>query len=59
MPGGERHWWRFEVEGEFLLFTSGKQASAKYRDLATLPAAAPKSEYRAVAMRHGQKARPT
>ena len=58
MPGGERHWWRFEVEGEFLSFTSGKLAAAMYQDLATLPAAAAKTEYRAVAFRHGQAARP-
>ena len=58
VPGGERHWWRFEVEGEFLSFTSGKQAAAMYRELATLPAAAPKTDYRAVAIRHGQEARP-
>jgi len=58
VPGGERHWWRFEVEGEFLSFTSGKQAAAMYRDLATLPADAPKTDYRAVAIHHGQEARP-
>jgi len=29
-----------------------------YRDLATLPADAPKTVYRAVAIRHGQAARP-
>lgn len=59
VPGGERHWYRFEVEGEFLSFTSGKQAAAMYRDLATLRADAPKSEYQAVAIRYGQQARPT
>jgi len=58
VPGGERHWWRFEVEGEFLSFTSGKQAAAMYRDLATVPTDAPKTDYRAVAWRHGQEARP-
>lgn len=58
VPGGERHWWRFEVEGEFLSFTSGKEAAAMYRDLATVPADAPKTDYRAVALRHGQAARP-
>jgi quercetin dioxygenase-like cupin family protein len=58
VPGGERHWWRFEVEGEFLSFTSGKQAAAMYRDLATVPTDAPKTDYRAVAIRHGQEARP-
>jgi quercetin dioxygenase-like cupin family protein len=58
VAGGERHWWRFEVEGEFLSFTSGKQAAAMYRDLATVPTDAPKSDYRAVALRHGQEARP-
>jgi quercetin dioxygenase-like cupin family protein len=58
VPGGERHWWRFEVEGEFLSFTSGKQAAAMYRDLATVPTDAPKTDYRAVALRHGQEARP-
>jgi len=58
VPGGERHWWRFEVEGEFLAFTSGKEAAAMYRDLATVPADAPKTDYRAVALRHGQEARP-
>jgi len=57
VPGGERHWWRFEVEGEFLSFTSGKQAAAMYRDLATVPTDAPKTDYRAVALRHGQEAR--
>jgi quercetin dioxygenase-like cupin family protein len=58
VPGGERHWWRFEVEGEFLSFTSGNQAAAMYRDLATVPTDAPKTDYRAVALRHGQEARP-
>jgi quercetin dioxygenase-like cupin family protein len=58
VPGGERHWWRFEVEGEFLSFTSGKQAAAMYRDLATVPTDAPKTDYRALALRHGQEARP-
>ena len=58
VPGGEWHWWRFEVEGEFLSFTSGKQAAAMYRDLATVPTDAPKTDYRAVAWRHGQEARP-
>jgi quercetin dioxygenase-like cupin family protein len=58
VPGGERHWWRFEVEGEFLSFTSGKQAAAMYQDLATVPTDAPKTDYRAVALRHGQEARP-
>jgi quercetin dioxygenase-like cupin family protein len=58
VPGGVRHWWRFEVEGEFLSFTSGKEAAAMYRDLATVPADAPKTDYRAVALRHGQEARP-
>jgi len=58
VPGGEWHWWRFEVEGEFLSFTSGKEAAAMYRDLATLPPDAPKTDYRAMAIHHGQEARP-
>lgn len=59
VPGGERHWYRFsDEEGEFLSLTSGKAAAAMYRDLAALAADSPKTEYRAVAIRHGQEARP-
>lgn len=59
VPGGERHWYRFgDQKGEFLSFTSGKAAAPMYRELAGLPAEAPKSEYRSVAIRHGQAARP-
>jgi quercetin dioxygenase-like cupin family protein len=59
VPGGERHWYRFgDQEGEFLSFTSGKAAAAMYRELAGLPAEAPKREYQAVAIRHGQQACP-
>lgn len=59
VPGGERHWYRFgDQEGEFLSFTSGKAAAAMYRDLAGLAPDAPKDDYRAMAIRHGQEARP-
>ena len=59
VPGGERHWYRFgDEEGEFLSLTSGKAAAAMYQDLATVAADAPSSDYRAVAIRHGQEARP-
>ena len=59
VPGGERHWYRFaDQEGEFLSLTSGKEAAAMYRELAGLPSDAPKTDYRAVAIRHGQAARP-
>ncbi len=59
VPGGERHWYRFgDQKGEFLSFTSGKAASPMYRELAGLPAEAPKLDYRAVAIRHGQTALP-
>jgi quercetin dioxygenase-like cupin family protein len=59
VPGGERHWYRFgDQKDEFLSFTSGKAASPMYRELAGLPAEAPKLDYRAVAIRHGQTALP-
>lgn len=59
VPGGERHWYRFgDEEGEFLSLTSGKAAAAMYQDLATIASDAPRSDYRAVAIRHGQEARP-
>lgn len=59
VPGGERHWYRFaDQEGEFLSLTSGKAAAAMYQELAGLSNAAPKSDYPAVAIRHGQTARP-
>lgn len=59
VPGGERHWYRFgDQEGQFLSLTSGKAAAPMYRDLANLPDDAPRSDYRAAALRHGQQARP-
>lgn len=59
VPGGERHWYRFgDQEGELLSLTSGKEAEPMYRDLAQLSAEASTSDYRAVALRHGQQARP-
>ena len=59
VPGGERHWYRFgDRQGEFLSLTSGHAAGPMYRELAGLSADAPKTEYRAVALRHGQAARP-
>ena len=58
VSGGERHWYRFgEDEGEFLSFTSGKAAAAMYRELAGLKSNATKTEYRSVAIRHGQESR--
>jgi quercetin dioxygenase-like cupin family protein len=63
VPGGERHWWRFEVEGELLSFTSGKQAAAMYQDLATLRPCEPMPPSRSIgpwpfatASRHGPPA---
>lgn len=59
VPGGERHWYRFgDHNGEFLSFTSGKAAAPMYRELAGLPAEAATADYRSVAIRHGQAARP-
>lgn len=59
VPGNQRHWWRFgDQKGEFLSITSGKAAAPMYRELAGLNAEAPKADYRAVAIRHGQAARP-
>ena len=60
VPGGERHWYRFgDQASQFLSLTSGKAAAAMYRDLADWPDEAPRSDYRAAALRHGQQARPT
>lgn len=58
VQGGERHWYRFgDEEGEFLSFTSGKAAAAMYRELGALESNAPKTAYKAVAIRHGQESR--
>jgi quercetin dioxygenase-like cupin family protein len=58
IPGGQRHWFRFDQEGEVLDLTSDKHAVNLYKSLSELPADAAEIDYAEAALRNGQVSLP-
>ena len=57
VPGGERHWFRFDQPGETVVVTGGHRAFAMFQALADVPEGSPDEEYLAVALRYGEEDR--